>query len=38
LAIAPPADQALLQWDVQCTLTPVKTDSNGFGFYLAKKL
>jgi predicted metalloprotease with PDZ domain len=36
LAIAPPADQALLQWDVQCTLTPVKTDSNGFGFYLAK--
>jgi predicted metalloprotease with PDZ domain len=36
LAIAPPTDQALLEWDVQCTLAPVKTDLQGFGFYLAK--
>jgi predicted metalloprotease with PDZ domain len=26
----------LLEWDVQCTLAPVKTDLQGFGFYLAK--
>ncbi len=36
LAIAPPTDQSLLGWNAHCTLAPVKTDLQGFGFYLAK--
>lgn len=36
LALAPPANQSMLRWTVQSSLTPVKTDSDGFGFYLAK--
>ena len=36
LAIAPPHDQARQQWEVKTTLRPVKTDGDGFGFYLAK--
>ncbi|NBT01614.1 MAG: M61 family peptidase, partial [Betaproteobacteria bacterium] len=36
LAIAPPHDQASKEWQVKTTLRPVKTDEDGFGFYLAK--
>jgi predicted metalloprotease with PDZ domain len=36
LAIAPPHDQTNKQWQVQTTLRQVKTDANGFGFYMAK--
>lgn len=36
LAIAPPHIQANKQWQVQTTLRQVKTDTSGFGFYMAK--
>ena len=36
LAIAPPHDQTNKQWQVQTTLRQVKTDTFGFGFYMAK--
>ena len=35
LAIAPPKDILANAWIVKTTLRPVKTDPNGFGFYLA---
>jgi len=36
LAIAPPTSQANNDWKVKTTLREVKTDQNGFGFYLAE--